>query len=94
MARPECRELAERLVDGTFVCLLGGEYQLLAPERDLEVWASSALPPENRFLLTEVPEDFQLSLLDWFRGLQGDLQLTDDALSVRLEIEMTSAAVP
>ena len=38
VARPECRALAERLVDGKFVCPLGGEYQLLVPERDLETW--------------------------------------------------------
>ncbi|MCH8841222.1 MAG: hypothetical protein IH831_11240 [Planctomycetes bacterium] len=94
VARPECRALAERLVDGNFVCPLGGEYQLLAPQRDLETWASSALPPENRFLLREVPEDFQLPLLDWFRGLRGDLRLDDNSLWVHLEIDMTSAAVP
>ena len=89
-----CRALAERLGDGKFVCPLGGEYQLLAPERDLETWASSALPPENRFLLREVPEDFQLPLLNWFRGLRGDLRLDNDSLGVHLEIDMTSAAVP
>jgi hypothetical protein len=94
VARPECRALAERLVDGTFVCPLGGEYQLFVPERDLETWASSALPAGNRFVLTEVPEDFQLPLLNWFRGLRGDLQLLDDSLSVQLEIDMTPAAVP
>ena len=92
--RPKCRALAERLVDGKFVCPLGGEYQLLVPERDLETWASSALPPKNRFLLTEVPEDFQLPILNWFRGLRGDMQLDNDSLSVQLEIDMASAAVP
>lgn len=92
--RPQCRELAERLVDGTFVCPLGGEYELFAPEKDLEVWVSTALPPENRFLLTKVPEDFHLPLLDWFRGIRGDFCLEQDALSAHLEIDMTSAAVP
>ena len=94
IARPECRGLAERLVDGKFVCPLGGEYQLIVPERDLETWSSTALPPENRFLLTAVPEDFQLPLLEWFRGLRGELLLEEDSLSLQLEIEMTSAAVP
>ena len=81
-------------IDGKFVCPLGGEYELFAPGRDLEVWVSSALPPENRFLLTDVPEDFQFPLLDWFRGLRGDLQYQDDALSLHLEIEMAPGAVP
>jgi hypothetical protein len=92
--RPQCRELAERLVDGAFVCPLGGEYELFAPEKDLEVWVSSALPPENRFLLTKVPEDFHLPLLNWFRGMRGDLCLEDNSLSAHLEVDMTSAAVP
>ena len=92
--RDECRSLAEQLVDGEFVCALGGEYQLYAPERALEVWASSALPKQNRFLLTEVPEDYQLPLLEWFRGFRGDLQLTDESFSAHMEIDMTEAAVP
>lgn len=94
IGRPECRDLAERLVDGTFVCPLGGEYQLLAPERDLEVWASSAVTPENRFLLTEVPEDFQLPLLQWFRGVNGDLSYVEDALSIHLELNLAADSVP
>ena len=92
--RDECRAFAERLVDGQFVCPLGGEYQLFAPDLGLETWASSALSGENRHLLTEVPEDFQLPLLTWFRGLHGDLALDDESLRVHLEIEMTEAAVP
>lgn len=94
VSRPECRELAERLVDGTFECPLGGEYQLLAPERDLEVWASSAITPENRFLLTDVPEDFRLPLLEWFRGLRGDLSYVDNTLSIHLELDLAADSVP
>lgn len=89
-----CRALAERLVDGKFVCALGGKYQLVESQPGMQVWTSSALPPRNRFLLTEVPEDFQLPLLTWFRGLQGDLKLADGSLTVHLEIEMTADAVP
>ena len=92
--RDQCREVAERLVDGTFVCPLGGEYQLYAPKRGLEVWISSALPVQNRFMLNEVPEDYRLPMLDWFRGLTGDLRLDEQALSVHLEIKMTEAALP
>ena len=92
--RHECRKVAERLVDGKFVCALGGEYQLFAPDRGLEVWISSALPQANRFFLAELPADFQLPLLSWFRGMQGDLTLTNDSLSAHLEIGMSAAAVP
>ena len=92
--RAQCRELAERLVDGTFVCPLGGEYQLYAPERDLEVWVSTALPAENRFLLREVPEDYQLPLLKWFRGVHADLTSTGVQLKAHVELEMAADAVP
>jgi len=92
--RDECRAFAERLVDGQFVCPLGGKYQLFAPDLGLETWASTALPSDNRNLLTEVPDDFQLPLLTWFRGLQGDLGLDNESLRVHLEIEMAEVAVP
>ena len=92
--RSECRAVAERLVDGKFTCALGGEYQLYAPERGLEVWLSTALPEQNHFLLTEVPEDFQLPLLGWFRGFEGDLQVTEESLRMHLEIDMTAEALP
>ena len=92
--RSQCRELAERLIDGKFVCPLGGEYQMVAPERSMEMWVSSALPPENRFLLTEVPEDYQLPLLDWFRGIEADATIDSNSLEVHLELHMDAEAVP
>jgi len=94
LPRDQCREIAERLVDGTFVCPLGGKYQLYAPERGLETWISSALSEQNRFMLNEVPEDYRLPMLNWFRGLTGDLRLDEQALRVHLEIKMTEAALP
>ena len=94
IGRPECRDLAERLLDGKLICPLGGEYELLAPGRDLEMWVSSALPPQNRFRLAEVPEDFQLPFLDWFRGLNGEASFVEDILSVRLNLHMAADAVP
>lgn len=92
--REECRTIAERLVDGQFICPLGGEYQLYNPEMGLEVWASTAFSPQNRFLLDEVPEDFNLTLMTWFRGLNGDLTLSDRSLKSHLEVKMSKAAVP
>ena len=92
--RDTCREFAEELVDGTFVCPLNGEYQLFEIKQGLPVWASSALPGKNRFLLTEVPEDFHLSFLDWFRGVTGDLCVTDSELAAHLELEMAPTALP
>ena len=92
--RVECRAFAEKLVDGKFVCPLGGEYKLYTPDLGLEVWSSSAFTEQNRFLLSEVPEDFSLPLLTWFRGLQADLTLSDQSLKTHLELKMTDEATP
>ena len=92
--RPECLNVAEQLVDGKFTCALGGTYEMYSTNRGLEVWLSSSLPENNRFLFTEVPEDFQLPLLSWFRGLQGDLKITKEELTIHLEIDMLESALP
>ena len=92
--REECLDLAQRLLDAKFVCALEGEYQLFESERSLPVWSSTALPAQNRNLLTEVPAGFKLSFLTWFRGLQGDLRVADGQLSAHGELKMTAAALP
>lgn len=92
--RPDCREMAERLIDGRLVCPLGGEYVLVEPPAGLPVWISSALSAENQFLFSSVPDDYQLPLLGWFRGAEGELLLGDEALAARLKIDMDQSAVP
>lgn len=109
------REIGERLVVGRFEDPLGGKYQLLedgnpalagtAQDEHLpapgarQLWASTASTPQNRFLLTEVPADYQMPLLDWFRGLNlevtrfdptsaGGPTLTPDALTAHIELDM------
>ena len=92
--RPMCQEAAEEIIDGKFVCALGGEYALVEPASGLPVWISTALSDSNRFLLSEVPEDYRLPLLGWFRGLRGDAELGDDAVTAHLEIDMDQSGVP
>lgn len=92
--REQCRELTEMLIDGVFQCPLGGEYQLVAPPNGLEVWISSRLPEENRFLLTKIPEDFQLPFLSWFRGLSAELLIEEDQLEIHADLEIASDAIP
>jgi hypothetical protein len=102
----DSRAVAERLVGGQFVCPLGGEYQLLESgepataggERDehlptpgaRRLWASTAVTPENRFLLTEIPADYQMPLMNWFRGLEAEVVRDDaaDALALHAELDM------
>ncbi len=92
--RELCRETAERMMDGRFVCPLGGEYELADVEGGAPMWTSTAITPPNRFLLTAPPEDFELPLLTWFRGLRAEARLGDDEIAAHLEIDMAESAVP
>jgi hypothetical protein len=85
-----CLEVAEKLVDGSFVCPLGGDYQLVESKRCRPVWISTAISSANRFLLAAVPEDYQMPLLSWFRGLRGDLRVEDREIVLHLEIDMAA----
>jgi hypothetical protein len=67
-----------------------GEFDA-ATERRL--WASTATPPENRFLLTEVPADYTMPLMDWFRGLEAEVARLDDELTLHLELDMVHLEV-
>ncbi|WP_218931934.1 hypothetical protein [Adhaeretor mobilis] len=86
--RDQCQELAGQLMDGGFVCALGGEYQLFQPASGIPVWSSNALPKENRFLLTSLPDDFELPFLSWFGGASGDACLTEESITAHLELLM------
>ncbi|MEQ8836297.1 MAG: hypothetical protein RID07_05775, partial [Lacipirellulaceae bacterium] len=93
VSRDECQQVAEQLMDGSFVCALGGDYQLYEPADGIAVWASSAVPTENRFLLTRMPEDFELPLLSWFGGASGDACLTEESLTGHFELIMKEPPV-
>jgi hypothetical protein len=92
--REECLEFTQRLLDATFVCPLDGQYELFESEGSLPIWSSSALPAQNRNLLTEVPADFHLPMLTWFKGMTGDMQISDGALSGHTELQLTAEALP
>jgi hypothetical protein len=99
--RPEdARPIAENLVSGKFESPLGGEYALVTPSLqsgdtlpgpgERRLWASTATPTANRFLLTEIPADYRMPMLDWFRGLDFDLTRNDaaDMLTAHVELDM------
>lgn len=52
------------------------------------LWASTAIAPPNRFLLTEIPADYQMPLMDWFRGLTLEVARVDSADALRLHAEL------
>lgn len=54
----------------------------------MKLWASTATPPENRFLLTEIPADYQMPMMNWFRGLSAEAGRANDELSLHATLEM------
>lgn len=92
--RDQARDVAERLMDGRFVCPLGGKYELTDVEGGAAQWTSTAIALQNRFLLAAPPEDFQLALLTWFLGLRAEMRLDADELTAHVEVDMAKSAVP
>ncbi len=92
--REACLDVAEGLVDGKFVCALGGEYELAELPGGPPAWISTAVAPQNHFLLTAPPEGFELPALTWFKGFRGDVRLEDAELAAHVEIDMAKSAVP
>jgi hypothetical protein len=53
-----------------------------------QLWASTAITPENRFLLTEIPADYEMPLMNWFRGLSAEMARGPDELTAHAELDM------
>jgi hypothetical protein len=71
--------------DGAVASATVDSTRALAPRK---LWTSTAVPVENRFLLTEVPADYQMPMLNWFRGIHADLARGGDELRVFAELDM------
>jgi hypothetical protein len=58
-----------------------------------KLWTSTATPPENRFLLTEIPADYEMPLMKWFRGVSADVARVNDELALHAALEMVHIEV-
>jgi len=58
-----------------------------------KLWVSTAPAPENRFLLTVIPADYQMPLMSWFRGLSADVARVNDELWLFAKLEMVHIEV-
>jgi hypothetical protein len=58
-----------------------------------KLWVSTAPPAENQFLLTVIPADYQMPLLQWFRGLNADVARVNDELWLSAELDMVHIEV-
>jgi hypothetical protein len=66
--------------------------QLPSPNARL-LWASTATTPENSFLLTVIPADYTMPLMNWFRGLDANVAQTNDELALHAVLEMVHLEV-
>ena len=82
----------ELLEDGERASARGqnGDGELLPAPGARRLWASTAVTPQNRFLLTEIPADYEMPLMEWFRGLTLEVARVDsaDALTLHAELDM------
>jgi hypothetical protein len=82
----------ELLEDGERASARGqnGDGELLPAPGARRLWASTAVTPQNRFLLTEIPADYEMPLMEWFRGLALEVARVDaaDALTLHAELDM------
>jgi hypothetical protein len=62
-----------------------------APARQL--WVSTATPPENRFLLTTIPADYKMPLMNWFRGMSAEVARANDAFTLHGDLNMVRIEV-
>jgi hypothetical protein len=84
--------VAEQLIDARLVCPLGGDYKPVTLAGGLETWQSTAWSRAAGLSSGEVPADYQMNLLRWFRGMQADLIANDRTAALHVEIVMQRPA--
>jgi hypothetical protein len=78
------KAMAERLLDGTLVDPLGGEYQTYATDQGAIYWQSTLWPERGG----QIPEAFDAPILEWFRGLDAHMTKYGDRVVARVELDM------
>ena len=94
----DCLKDAEQLIDARLTCPVGGQYQLAEQPGTLSTWVSTALPPDKMRIISSLferaPADYTAPVLNWLRGLDGDLALDQQILSLHAEVEMQQNSPP
>jgi hypothetical protein len=90
----DCLAVAEELTRAKLVCSLGGEFKLVELPGGLKLWTSTGLPVENQFVLSNVPENYSLPVLKWFRGanVAGLLEHNDLVLWADVDMQLEPIA--
>jgi hypothetical protein len=63
------------------------------PRGARKLWVSTATAPANRFLLTEIPADYEMPLMNWFRGVSADVTPDGDDYMLHAALDMVHIEV-
>jgi hypothetical protein len=92
----DCKNVAERLLDATLICPLGGTYIVQRGEHATPYWTSTALvqplPRSTSVTGISAPDGFVAPPLNWFRGLNLDATMTEKTISAHAEVLMQMPA--
>ena len=83
---PDAFTVAERILGGTPVCPLNGNYALGTPKNGSREWRSTAWVKASYLDEQAPPADYTFPFLRWFHGL--DLEFNIDATSISSRIEL------
>jgi hypothetical protein len=64
-----------------------------SPNGARKLWVSTATAPANRFLLTEIPADYEMPMMNWFRGASADLTRDGSDFMLHAELDMVHIEV-
>jgi len=86
----DARTAAEVILDAKLVCPLGGEYVFREGGEGAGHWTSTALEGTRRrgLLSLQAPEGYLAPPLTWFRGLELEAALGQNALSAHIQLDM------
>jgi hypothetical protein len=94
-------KVAEQLTDAKLVDPLGGQYKLDQRPGSPATWVSTSLPADRMRLIDGLFEaaasDYTAPILTWLRGLDADVAVDNQILSLHAEVEMQqnpTAAAP
>jgi hypothetical protein len=83
----EALSIAETLLAAKLLCPLGGKYELVKSRNARPQWSSTALMSGDA-RTTSPPDDYEFPALYWLRGVEGEVRLTPEELSIHADIQM------
>ncbi len=86
----QCKETAESLLAAKLICPLGGKFVLRPSADGASRWTSTALEsaPGGQGLFGAAPQGYLAPPLNWFRGLNLEAKMAEEALTAHAEVVM------